>query len=473
MPAAILLLIASGLALSLLLTPVVRKAALRWGLVDMPDGGRKVHSAPIPRVGGVAVFLAFAGACLTASAFAGNNEFKDIPAGIRWFAPAALVVFLTGLADDVAGLKPWHKLAAEIAAGLLAVLGGMNLPVAAIFPGHSVAAAVCTIAWLVLCVNAVNLIDGLDGLAAGMALLATTAIVLASVLLGSAGLAIAAAPLLGALLGFLVFNFNPASIFLGDSGSLLIGFLFGCYGLLWLRSAPTVPAMAVPVIALAIPLADTSLAIARRFLRTQPIFGADRSHVHHRLMARGFTHRRTVLILYAAAAATGASSLCLATAHRRWAPLILAVLIVGLWFGIRKLRYVELETAGELLHASAFQHEVTARLAVRKFEERLAAAATAEDCWTAILEESRAFGFEPMRMQFRGRTFAASPQPSRRFCWVLHLPISDEDWIDLAHQPGAAGHANVAISYIEAIRTSLGAKGAASKNPQPSLPLAS
>ena len=274
------------------------------------------------------------------------------------------------------------------------------------------------------------------------------------------------------LLGFLVYNFNPASIFLGDSGSLLIGFLFACCGILWSRHAPTVSEMAVPAIALAVPLADTSLAIARRFLRGQRIFSADRSHVHHRLLARGFTHKRAVLILYAAAGIAGAFSLCLAIAEKRWAPFILLAAVGGIFFGVRKLRYVELETAGQLLTPSAFQHEITARLALQGFEERLAAAATPEDCWAGILQDSPAFGFEPTCMQFLGQTFNATPEPHRGLPWVLHLPISGEDWLELAHEPGTSGHTKAAVPYIEIIRTLLGSKRAALTG-QPSLQLAS
>ena len=473
MPQGISLLIASALVLSLLLTPVVRRAALCWGLVDMPDGGRKVHRKPIPRIGGVAVFIAYFGSGLALSVFAGGNQFGDFLRTVKWFAPAALLVFLAGLADDVIGLKPWHKLAAEIVAGLLLVFSGASIPVATAFPGHAVVAGILTIIWLVLCANAINLIDGLDGLAAGMGLLATVAILLASVLLGSSRLMMVTAPLLGALLGFLVFNFNPASIFLGDSGSLLIGFLVACYGILWSGQATTVPAMAVPAIALAVPLADTSLAITRRFLRGQPIFSADRSHVHHRLLARGFTHRRAVLILYGAAAVAGIFSLGLAIAEKRWAPFILVVLVGAISFGIRKLRYLELETAAQLLTPSAVQHEIAARLAVRNFEDRLAAAVTPEECWAEILQESPPFGFEPTRMQFLGQAFIAGQEPRRPHYWVLHLPISEDDWIELAHEPGTSSHSNAAIPYIEVIRTLLARKLTASPVSPHSMALAS
>ena len=153
-----------------------------------------------------------------------------------------------------------------------------------------------TILWLVGCSNAFNLIDGLDGLATGVGLFATATAFLSALLTGNIALAIVTAPLLGALLGFLPYNFSPASIFMGDCGSLTVGFLLGCFGVIWSQKSATLLGMTAPLIALAIPLLDTALAIARRFLRRQPVFGADRGHIHHRLLARGFTPRRVAYI---------------------------------------------------------------------------------------------------------------------------------------------------------------------------------
>jgi UDP-GlcNAc:undecaprenyl-phosphate GlcNAc-1-phosphate transferase len=150
-----------------------------------------------------------------------------------------------------------------------------------------------TVLWLLACANAFNLIDGLDGLASGVGLFATLTTLCAALMHGDMELALATAPLAGALIGFLRYNFNPASIFLGDCGSLSIGFLLGCYAVMWSQKSATLLGMAAPAIVLAAPLVDTALSIARRFIQHKPIFGADRGHLHHRLLDRGFVRPGT------------------------------------------------------------------------------------------------------------------------------------------------------------------------------------
>src|SRR5262249_32959422 len=152
--------------------------------------------------------------------------------------------------------------------------------------------------WLILCSNAFNLIDGVDGLAAGVGLTATTATLAAGLLHGDWMLGFVTAPLAGCLLGFLRYNFNPASIFLGDSGSLLIGFLLGCYGVIWSQKSVTMLGMAAPALVMALPLLEVGLSVVRRFLRNEPIFAGDRGHIHHRLLDRGLSPRRVAISLY-------------------------------------------------------------------------------------------------------------------------------------------------------------------------------
>ena len=437
----LLLLFAFALALSLGITPAVRIAALRWGLVDLPDHRRKIHSVPVARIGGAAVFLAYLGACLAAATISGGamtSAFEDL----RPFVPAAVIVLAAGLVDDIAGLKPWHKLAAEIAAGLLIVPSGMSVLQGTLLASHPVIAALCTVIWLVLCMNAVNLIDGLDGLAAGIALLASVTALCAALFYRNLELAVATAPLIGVLIGFLVFNFHPASIFLGDSGSLLIGFLLGCCGILWSRESPAVPGIAAPAIALAVPLTDTTLAIIRRFLRAQPIFSADRAHIHHRLLACGFSQRNATLALYGASAVACLGALILSVAERRWEPLPIAALVCGAVIGIRRLGYAELEAAGHLLTLNAFLREVKARLTLRAFEDRLAAARTSADRWAAIQEGSRQFGFHAIHMQ--GDVASSSR-------WSLRIAISANDWIEMEHETGPVNHSSAVVDFAEAI----------------------
>lgn len=295
---------------SLLLTPAVRHFARRWNILDHP-GERKIHLRPVPRIGGVAVALAYfvAYGALFVIGPRDSQVLWSARADISRILPAAIVIFAVGLLDDIHDLRPWQKLIGQFAAAALAYRGGVHIGG---FGSGGMAewwSFPATASWLLLCTNAVNLIDGVDGLAAGVGFFATCTTLLAALLQRNAVLALAIAPLAGALLGFLRFNFNPATIFLGDSGSLFIGFLLGCYGVLWSQKSATILGMAVPLMTLAIPLLDTSLAIGRRLLSNQPIFAADRAHIHHRLLDRGLNPRNAALLLYAFCTLAGIVSL--------------------------------------------------------------------------------------------------------------------------------------------------------------------
>jgi UDP-GlcNAc:undecaprenyl-phosphate GlcNAc-1-phosphate transferase len=450
----ILLLTIVSLVVSLSLTPVTRLLAFRLNLVDLPDNKRKIHKKPIPRLGGIPIVLAYFGACFAGAAFLTHNHVAAHNgfAATRAIAPAAILVFLVGLIDDVVGLKPWHKLAVEIVAALTVIGGGVRIHDISAFSLHPVLSVACTVVWLIACTNALNLIDGMDGLAAGIALLATMTTSIASLLSGHIELTIATAPLVGALLGFLVFNFNPASIFLGDSGSLTLGFLLGCYSVLWSEESATVVGMTAPLIALAVPLLDTTLAIVRRFLRAKPIFQPDRSHIHHRLLARGLTHRRAVLLLYMAASIAGGLSLSLIWARNHWEAVIIVAFAVGSIVGIRQLGYEEFEAARQLILRGGFRRELNAQLALKSFEADLSAAITAEDCWTIVKHASKDFGFESIRMQLAGRRFDEENGPSSTPSWAIRIPISKTDWINLSPEFGLMPHTTVVAPFANVIR---------------------
>ena len=240
----------SGLAclFCLLLTPIARMCAVRLGFLDHPDRTRKLHQAAVPRLGGVPILLAYAGSFLVLFALpmkaAGAIEAN---VSMIWrLLPAVGMVFFTGLADDLSGLSPWQKLLGQTAAVVAAFCAGVRIDSIA---GHAMptwCSLPLTLAWLLLCSNAFNLIDGIDGLATGVGLAATVTTMFAALLHGDAMLALATAPLAGCLLGFLPYNFNPASIFLGDSGSLLIGFLLGSYGIIWSQKSATMLGVAAP-----------------------------------------------------------------------------------------------------------------------------------------------------------------------------------------------------------------------------------
>jgi UDP-GlcNAc:undecaprenyl-phosphate GlcNAc-1-phosphate transferase len=449
---------ALSLVLSLLFTPTVRTLALRCNLVDLPDNKRKVHKHPVPRVGGVAVAAAYFGSLLAVLAFLSYQQ-SELSAEFGVFksiAPAALVIFFIGLADDIFNLKPWHKFAAQFVAAAMVVLAGVHIHGFAAYHVHPILLTAASIVWLVGCTNAVNLIDGLDGLAVGISLLATATVLIASLISGNIGLAVATAPLAGALMGFLVFNFNPASIFLGDSGSLLLGFLLGCYSLLWSGTSVTAFDMAAPFMVLAVPLLDTTLAIARRFLRGQPIFKADRSHIHHRLLARGLSHRRTVLLLYVAAGIAGLLSLCLVGVRDHWQAVVLVTFACQVIAGIWQLGYAEFDALRRVMFRGGLRREIMADLAVQTFKEKLEAAETSDDCWAVIQSGCREFGLHANRMQLAGHIFGSSGNSVAR---AMRIPVSENGWVELSHNLGPAGYPAAVVPLANTMRRVLTDKG--------------
>ncbi len=310
-------------ALSLLLTPVCRDLALRFRCVDRPDNGRKLHARPVPRIGGIPIMAA----CL--------------PLVVLWrpVFPSVLLIFAAGLWDDLFGLRARKKLGVQAAAAALACLAGVSIGEQAWW------SAPLTILWLVGCTNAFNLIDGVDGLACGLGLIAALTMLAAALVHGQYTLALAAAPVAGALCGFLPYNFHRASVFLGDSGSLSLGFLLGIYAVTWSNATNTLPGMAAPLVALSIPLLDTVLAVARRAIGGQPIFAADRRHIHHLMLDRGLSHRGVALLLCGICGFAAIWSILLAVAPGQYGSVMLAAFCAAAWAGVRRLGYPEFSLA--------------------------------------------------------------------------------------------------------------------------------
>ncbi|GEM_PF-790390 len=291
--------------ISALLTPLVRKAAHAFDLVESP-GDRDVHTAAIPRMGGIAIFIAFGTVLATLLA---SNAMTITEGGKDPFLGYVLggsVIFVAGLYDDLKGLGAKKKLLAQLIAATLAWYGGaqiqniVNVPgIGAVTLGPIVAYA-ATIVWILAFINAVNLIDGLDGLAGGLVFFAALTNLSIALITHNVFAAVTNAALAGSVLGFLFYNFNPARIFMGDTGSLFLGYALSAGALLSSRQKEsTLASLLVLIIALGLPLTDTILSMVRRVLQRRSIFAADRGHVHHRLLALGLTHKKAVLVLYA------------------------------------------------------------------------------------------------------------------------------------------------------------------------------
>lgn len=369
----------AALALSLISTRFARGWAERVGIVDRPDGERKTHARPIPRAGGVGIYISLAvvlgvALLLIPRATLPPERITQILATLV----GATAIFSLGFIDDAFGLRARTKFAVQIAIAVAMVaaglsIQGLNLGGAYLaFPAWFSAAL--TVVWIVGITNAFNLIDGADGVAAGAAVFASGSLAAILILSGNTLAGIAALTLAGATLGFLYFNFPPASIFLGDCGSLLLGFTLAAIGLMSTQAAPTLVAVAIPVVSVGLPILDTLLAMVRRFLRREPIFNADRGHIHHRLRDLGHSPRTITLLMYAVSAAFAAFSLLLLNPDGRVAGTLLCIMGVVIWIALQRLRIPELLEVRRIVDRSlrqrhAIAHNVRIREAVRRLNE--------------------------------------------------------------------------------------------------------
>jgi len=315
------LLFSVSLITALIMTPIARRIAWHVDSVDYP-GNRRVNTNPTPRMGGIAVFTALFVSSLVAMVLV--NSLAHSPSAFvvdrhralsyLWIGVGFIVVFVTGLLDDYRTLSPKQKFAGQVLAAIATVMGGTVIDVI-VNPLTSggielgVAAYPLTVLYLVAYTNIFNLIDGLDGLASGIACIASLTMCVISTMAGRFDAAMLALMLAGATLGFLRYNFNPASIFLGDSGSLLVGFALGTVSLLSVSRVAGLTAIIVPLVISGIPIIDTFSAIIRRGRAHVSIGQADKGHIHHRLMAEGLNQRQTVLIIYVWTAALCVGSL--------------------------------------------------------------------------------------------------------------------------------------------------------------------
>jgi UDP-GlcNAc:undecaprenyl-phosphate/decaprenyl-phosphate GlcNAc-1-phosphate transferase len=444
----------AALLLSLALTPVLRNWSIRLGLVDRPDQNRKLHAANTPRTGGVPILLSYAGAyaLFLVLPFNGSGLVESHMAAIWSLLPAVVVIFLTGLVDDWLTLRPWQKLLGQLGGAVWAYYAGVRIASVGGYEAAPWVSMAVTAGWLILCSNAFNLIDGVDGLAAGVGLTATLTTFVAGVLNGDVMLALATAPLAGCLLGFLRYNFNPASIFLGDSGSLLIGFLLGCYGIIWSQKSATMLGVAAPALALALPLLEVALSIVRRFLRNEPIFAGDRGHIHHRLLDRGFTPRHVALLLYGACGLGAILSLLQSVLHKGLSGIVIVLFGGAACLGIRYLGYVEFVATRRFLWAG-LRPMLRAHVQLETLERSLATARSIGDCWAVIEDAGRALGYSDMTGRIGNQRFSTGPERSRNGAfWQMRLNLAGNCWVNITQRDGTTEQPALVIAFAELIR---------------------
>jgi len=372
-------LFAFSLIVSFVATRDVRDLANRRGWVSVPQDGRHVHQTPLPRLGGVAIFMAFS---VSLMVWLGLSVlFPRLIQGLapvtllRIYVPACLI-FCLGIYDDLHGAGPYLKFSVQAVAAAMLFAGGMRvLDLPLIFGPHSLPwflGLPLTVLWVVAVTNAFNLIDGLDGLAAGSALFSTLVFFVCSLVNHSWLGSLMSVTLAGAILGFLRFNFNPATIFLGDSGSLFIGFMLSALALEGQQKAPTFVAIAIPVVSCGLPILETLLSILRRLISGRPIFTADREHIHHKLLQMGFSHRQVVTVLYAVSAVFAMLSLFLLWPTGSTLGLVLAVVGTGVWLGVQHLNYLEFGELRRVAQRTIDQRQIFINnLSVRRAVEEL------------------------------------------------------------------------------------------------------
>lgn len=307
---------------SILLTPLVKRLAFKIGATDKPNQ-RKVHQKIMPRLGGLAIYLSFIIGMLVLR--------PDSPYAMPIIL-GSIVIVITGILDDMMELSAKIKFIAQIgAAAIVVVWGGIdvefiNLP----FGGHiqfGYLSIPLTILWIVGITNAINLIDGLDGLAAGVSSIALITISGMAIIMNNGFVTVVASLVLASTLGFLLYNFHPAKIFMGDTGALFLGFMISVLSLLGFKNVAVI-SFIVPVIILGVPISDTFFAIIRRLVNKKPLSAPDKSHLHHCLLRLGFTHRQTVLMIYAMAAFFGLAAIIFSQAKLLGGFFLIVVLLI-------------------------------------------------------------------------------------------------------------------------------------------------
>ena len=371
---------AISLIVSILLTPYIRNLAIKSGWIDEPLGGRKIHKIAVPRVGGIAILISMS--CPLFGMYLWDNnisaEFRqDIPL-LQSLVFGSLIIGLVGIFDDLWNIRAIFKLLAQIAAALVVYFSGIQIEAVTI-PFFSLTvfpewlSLIATIFWITLVINAINLIDGMDGLAGSVVVLAGLSLFVMSLLEGNTLSCLLLISLVGATIGFLVYNLNPASVFLGDTGSMFLGFILSLTAVHSSQKSYTLFSMVGAIMVLGLPIFDLSMAIVRRFLAGKPIFSADQYHVHHILLRKGFSQKQSVLVLFAAALALESLAFMSIYADDRLAAIaILALVPIGFvavrFLGYtniiskvrkgRMLGYIEQEASLHLEHVLCFKKDL-------------------------------------------------------------------------------------------------------------------
>jgi UDP-GlcNAc:undecaprenyl-phosphate GlcNAc-1-phosphate transferase len=385
-----------------ILTPLVRRLAHRVGALDHALSSRKIHGRPIPRLGGLAIVLAFYAPLVGLLLFHSgvSQMFLAEREKVIGLFVGGVAIALLGVYDDLRGAGAGRKFVVQFAvAGFMYALGYRIEVLANPFGTEMHLGWISlpfTVFWIVGVINAMNLIDGLDGLAGGVALVAVLTTFLISLQRGHPLMVLFSGALAGAILGFLFYNFNPATIFMGDTGSLFLGFVLATGSIQTNQKSSTAVAVLIPCIALGLPIADTLLAMGRRAIRGRPIFQADKEHIHHRLLALGLSHRQAVLTLYGFCVLLGAVAFVLTFTNSVESAFLLLALGVIAFVALRALGYMRLDRMADA--ASERRKNKALRAAARPLGQRLRQVRTLEETWVVLTEAGAVFGAVSVRL---------------------------------------------------------------------------
>ena len=336
-----------ALTIAYLVTPLVIKLAYRVGAIDVPKDNRRVHKVPIPRLGGIAIFIGFMVAVLVT--FKMDTRLMSVLAG-------GTVVVIMGYFDDIKPLSAKVKLLVQILAACIVIYGGVKInivtnPLSYIFEGADqyirlgVWSYPLTLVWIVGITNAINLIDGLDGLAAGVSIIAALTLTTIAIFLNQSYIALLAATLAGAAIGFLPYNFNPAKIFMGDTGSLFLGYMLSVLSVMGVVKSAAALSILVPIFAIGLPIFDTFMAIIRRALSGKSLIEADKGHLHHKLLDIGLSQKQAVLTLYSISAVLGFGAVALVEANLKVATILVVAVFLLASLGVKYLGLIETKTS--------------------------------------------------------------------------------------------------------------------------------
>lgn len=377
-----------SILIAAVLTPLIRRLALRYGLVDDNRHHRKIHDRPIPRLGGIAIVAAYyapLAALLIYETDLGQRFWKTGSRAEGLFI-GGLIIAALGFYDDLKGTRAATKFTVQFAVAALMYYMGFRIDVIANPFGPAIHLGLLglpfTMLWIVGVINAMNLIDGIDGLAGGVALFAVGTLFVLSLARQDPLLMLFTATLGGSIFGFLIYNFNPATIFMGDTGSMFLGFILATTSIMTALKSSTAVAILIPIVALGLPILDTLWAIFRRAIRGHPLFQADKDHIHHRLLSIGLTQRQAALVLYGVCLLFAVTAWSLTWANSAQTALLLAWLGVMAFLFLRKLGYFPFLQAQVLLEQRRRDREL--RVGVQELGASLRAAPGIDELWASI-----------------------------------------------------------------------------------------